>query len=118
VLPAGPHSALTANVAEGKHFDLCGESLHMPTTITAQNGAVIEQSTRIAIQGCAAVKAVKTKKLTRAQKLAKALAACHKRFKHAKTKRQTCEKRARHKYVVNTNAKGKRKHAKVRKSHG
>jgi uncharacterized repeat protein (TIGR01451 family) len=98
VLPAGPHSALTANVAESKHFDLCGETLQMPTTITAQNGDVIEQHTRIAVQGCAAVKGVKAKKLTSAQKLARALAACRKRYKHAKTRRVACARRARNQY--------------------
>jgi hypothetical protein len=25
IFPTGPHSALTANVAESKHYDLCGE---------------------------------------------------------------------------------------------
>jgi transposase len=67
----------------------------MPTTITAQNGAVIQQSTKIAVQGCTAVKASKTKKPTNAQKLAKALAACRRRFKHTNTKRLACEKQAR-----------------------
>jgi hypothetical protein len=104
VLPAGPHSALTANVAESKHFDLCGENLQMPTTIVGQNGAVIEHSTRIAIQGCAAVKASKTRRLTRAQKLAKALAACHRRFKHNTRGRQRCEQQARRKYSSTTDA--------------
>ncbi len=100
VLPAGPHSALTANVAETKKYDLCGETLQMPTTITAQNGAVIERSTRIALQGCAAVKAAKAKKLSRAQKLAAALTACRKRFKHAKRRRAACERAARTHYAA------------------
>jgi hypothetical protein len=99
VLPAGPHSALTANVTEQKHYDLCGENLHMPTTITAQNGAVIEQSTKIAVQGCTAVKASKTRKLTNAQKLANALKDCRLRYKRDARRRQQCEKRARHSYL-------------------
>ncbi len=111
VLPAGPHSALTANVAEKKDYDLCGESLVMGTTIVAQDGAVIEQATRIAIEGCGAVKAAKVKKLTRAQQLAKALKACRRKDKRSKSKRVACEKLARKRYVVNTNAKGKKKHA-------
>ena len=49
------------------------------------------------------------KPLTRAQKLTDALRACRKDRK--KSKRVACEKSARKKYVVNTNAKGKKKHA-------
>jgi DNA-binding beta-propeller fold protein YncE len=40
----------------------------------------------------------KSKPLTKAQKLAKALKSCRKKFKHAKTKRVACEKQARKKY--------------------
>ena len=107
-LPAGPHSALTANVAERKHFDLCGETLEMPTTITGQNGAVIERDTKIAVQGCGAVKASRAKKLTNAQRRAKALAACRKRYKHAKHQRAACERLARLHYSLGkTMHKGK-----------
>ena len=52
VLPEGPHSALTSNVAESKNFNLCGAKLVMPTTITGQNGAVINQKTKVAVSGC------------------------------------------------------------------
>jgi hypothetical protein len=45
-LPEGAHSALAA------HGNLCKAKLLMPTTITGQNGAVIEQSTKIAVSGC------------------------------------------------------------------
>jgi hypothetical protein len=45
-LPAGPDSALAAN------GDLCAEKLVMPTTFTAQNGAVINQTTPISVEGC------------------------------------------------------------------
>jgi len=45
-LPIGAHSALTAN------GNLCAQPLTMPTTITAQNGAVIKQNTKIAVAGC------------------------------------------------------------------
>ncbi len=45
-LPVGPHSALTANGS------LCLRPLQMPTTITAQSGARIEQSTQISVAGC------------------------------------------------------------------
>jgi hypothetical protein len=94
VLPAGPHSVLTANVAEAKHYSLCKEKLAMPTTIVAQNGAVIEQSTKIALQGCGQVLGKKVKKLTLAQRLKQALAKCRTRYKHSKSRRAKCERSA------------------------
>jgi hypothetical protein len=100
VLPAGPHSALTANVAERKHFELCGETLEMPTTIVGQNGDVIERDTRLTIEGCGAVKAVKAKKLTRAQLLARALKSCRSHYKHARHKRAACERAARRRHAA------------------
>jgi hypothetical protein len=47
-LPAGPHSALSANGS------LCRRpaALTMPTTIVAQSGARVTQTTRIAVKGC------------------------------------------------------------------
>ncbi|HEX8715269.1 MAG TPA: hypothetical protein VF706_06830, partial [Solirubrobacteraceae bacterium] len=45
-LPSGPNSALTAIGA------LCAQTLTMPTTITAQSGAVVKQATPIAVAGC------------------------------------------------------------------
>ena len=88
--PTGPHSALTANVPEKQRFSLCATKLVMPTEITAQNGAVIKQQTKIGLTGC--VKASHKVKLTRAQKLKKALKACRKKFKHNKAKRVSCGK--------------------------
>jgi hypothetical protein len=84
-LPQGKFSALAAN------GNLCTSKLVMPTEFVAQNGLVIHQSTPIGVTGCA-----KKKSLTRAQKLAAALKACHK--KKAKTKRAACERRARKQY--------------------
>jgi uncharacterized repeat protein (TIGR01451 family) len=52
-LPEGPHSVLTAYVP-AHPYDLCTTSLTMPTEITGQNGAVIKQSTNIAVTGCPA----------------------------------------------------------------
>jgi hypothetical protein len=112
ILPEGPHSALTSHVAESKHFNLCGTKLTMPTTITGQNGAVIQQETAIPVVGCKAVKASKAKKLSRAQQLAKALKACRKRFKRSGTKRAACEKQARKKYPAKKPSKKKSSKAK------
>jgi len=94
-LPAGPHSALTAYLPKTP-YDLCGSKLQMPTEITAQNGAVIDQSTPIAVTGCGAVKGYK---LTSAQLLAKALAACRSRYRHSHSRRAACERQARIRYA-------------------
>ena len=110
VLPAGPHSALTANVPARDGYSLCGQNLQMPTTITGQNGDVIEQKTKIAVQGCAAVKAAKAKRLTDAQKLAKALVACRRRYRRAKARRVACERVARRHYPI-TDRAHKSRHA-------
>jgi hypothetical protein len=63
VFPVGPHSALTAYVPNTG--SLCTEPLLMPTTITGQNGAVIQQETHVTVTGCphakATVKVTKTK---------------------------------------------------------
>jgi hypothetical protein len=48
-LPYGKFSAL------GGHGNLCAQPLIMPTTLTAQNGVVIKQNTRIAVTGCVKV---------------------------------------------------------------
>jgi hypothetical protein len=52
VLPEGPHSALGANLPLKAKESLCKQSLAMPTLITGQNGAVIRQTTKIAVSGC------------------------------------------------------------------
>jgi hypothetical protein len=49
-LPQGPFSALAAN------GNLCKTKLKMPTRFTAQDGAVIHQSTPIGVTGCAKAK--------------------------------------------------------------
>lgn len=51
VLPAGPHSALTGL------GNLCKKKLRMPTRIVGQNGAVVSQSTKLAVTGCKKSKA-------------------------------------------------------------
>jgi hypothetical protein len=101
VLPAGPHGVLTTNVPEAKHYSLCGEKLQIPTTIVAQNGARIEQSTDVAITGCGPqVKGAKATKLTLMQKLKAALKSCRKRYKHARSKRVRCERQAHARYTA------------------
>jgi hypothetical protein len=49
-LPAGPYSALTAD------GNPCKQTLAMPTEFVAQNGARIQQSTKIEVQGCGKAK--------------------------------------------------------------
>jgi hypothetical protein len=97
-LPQGPHSALTTDVP-GRNFctntrtvtvtkritrrvnghnrkvtvkakKAVAAALLMPTTLTAQNGAVIHQNTKIAVTGCAKAKS-KAKKKAKAKKGAK-----------------------------------------------
>ena len=46
VLPKGPRSALAAN------GDLCKGALTIPTELTSQDGAKVDQNTRIAVTGC------------------------------------------------------------------
>ncbi len=83
-LPEGKYSALAAN------GNLCTSKLAMPIEFVAQNGAEIHQSTKIGVTGCA-----KKKALTRAQKLAAALKACHKK---KGAKRASCVRLARKRY--------------------
>jgi hypothetical protein len=82
-LPQGPSSALAANA------NLCSTKLTMPTEFTAQNGAVLKQSTPIKVAGC------KKHRFTRHQRLLKALKACHRR--HGKA-RHGCEAQARRRF--------------------
>jgi hypothetical protein len=92
-LPTGKFSVLGANVPAKANYSLCGQTLSMPTAITGQNGAVVKQTTKIAVTGCGKAKA---KTLTRAQKLKAALKACKKK---PKGKRGSCEKQARKRFA-------------------
>ena len=65
-LPEGPHSGLAANLPAKAKGSMCGQTLTMPTTITGQNGAVIKQTTKIAVTGCG--KAKPKKRARRAKK--------------------------------------------------
>jgi hypothetical protein len=116
VLPQGPHSALTSNVPAKAKFSLCGQTLNMPTEITAHNGTLIKQTTKIAVQGCKAVKASRAKKLARSQQLALALKHCRMTFKRNNHKRQACERQARKRYAPKKASARKRKAHKARTS--
>jgi hypothetical protein len=52
VFPQGPHSVLATNIPVKAKNNMCAQKLRMPTTITAQNGAVSTQNTKIAVTGC------------------------------------------------------------------
>ena len=82
-LPKREYPALTADGS------LCAQKLTMPTELVGQNGAVIHQTTNIAVTGCPRSK-------TRAQLRAAALSACHKKHGHAK--RTACERTVRNRY--------------------
>jgi hypothetical protein len=112
VLPEGPHSALTTNLPASAKYSLCGTSLVMPTTITAQSGAVINQSTKIAVSGCHGVKAFKA---TRAQRLAKALKACRAKYRHSRGRRVACERKARRSFGAKKASRGTTGKAKARR---
>ncbi|HUB37001.1 MAG TPA: hypothetical protein VL972_09260, partial [Solirubrobacteraceae bacterium] len=109
-LSQGPHSALTTNLPAKANFSLCGHRLTMPTTLVGQNGALAEQQTTIAVQGCGAVKSSRAKRLGRAQELALALRQCRKRYGHSRRKRLLCERRARIRYAAHKKAKRSAKH--------
>jgi hypothetical protein len=51
-LPEGAYSALGTDLPAKAKYSLCGQTLEMPTAITAQNGAVIHEVTKIAVTGC------------------------------------------------------------------
>jgi hypothetical protein len=86
-LPQGKYSALAAN------GNLCksASKLLMPTAFVAQNGAEMNQSTKIAVTGCATPKTQ-----TRARSLAAALKVCHK--DSSKAERAACQAGARRRY--------------------
>ncbi len=89
ILPTGPHSALGTNLPHGS-YNLCGQKLLLPTTLVGQNGTTINETTHITIKNCKPAKP-----LTRAQKLAAALKACHKK---PKAKRAACIRTAHKQY--------------------
>ena len=66
-LPRGKYSALTANVPPKDNYSLCGQKLVMPTAFTAQDGAVIHQSTPVTVTGCPKAKKAKKPKKKKAK---------------------------------------------------
>jgi hypothetical protein len=88
-LPTGPFSEFGTNLPAKDNYNLCGQKLIVPTFFKAQNGLELHQNTTVTVTGC-----TKPKTLTRAQRLAGALRACHN--KHAK--RAACEHAARRKF--------------------
>lgn len=51
-LPTGRYSVLGAYLPANANYNFCSTALNMPTTITGQNGAVLTQTTKIAVLGC------------------------------------------------------------------
>ena len=97
VFPEGPHSALTSYVPSDEYNLCASRNLRMPTTLVGQNGAMIEDTTKIAVDGgCGAVRSSKSTRPTRAQLLAKALKACKRDKK--KSKRAACDRAARKRF--------------------
>jgi hypothetical protein len=101
-LPTGPHSIFTTNVPAKDHYSLCDTSLAMPIKLIGQNGAVIEQRTKVSVTGCKMAKP-----LTRAQKLTKALKGCKKDRK--KKRRSLCQAEVRSKYGPKHKTKKRKK---------
>ncbi len=84
VLPEGPHSALAA-VLPHNSYDMCGQALTMPTTIVAQNGAQLTQTTKVAVSGCGKAKVRKKSSACRRKK-GKARRACEAKARRRKRK--------------------------------
>jgi len=61
-LPEGPHSGLAAVLPAKAKGNMCAQKLTMPFTVTAQNGAVLNQNVKIAVTGCPKPKAKKRKR--------------------------------------------------------
>jgi hypothetical protein len=98
-LPEGAHSALTTNLPAKDEYNLCGQHLSIPTALTGQNSTAVNENVKVNVQGCTAVRAAKTFKLSRAQQLTNALRACRKDHRHSHSKLAACERAARRKYT-------------------
>jgi hypothetical protein len=71
-LPTGKFSALGANLPAKAKYSFCGQTLAMPTAITGQNGAVVKQTTKVAVTGCPKAKKPKKKAKKKAKKASRA----------------------------------------------
>ncbi len=58
-LPKGAYSALAGNLPAHASGSFCKQPLTMPTVFDAQNGMVIEQNTKVHVNGCPKAKAAK-----------------------------------------------------------
>jgi len=67
-LPEGKYSILGIYLRASAKYNLCGQTLAMPTAITGQNGAVIKQTTTITVTGCPKAKKATKKKAKKATK--------------------------------------------------
>lgn len=65
VFPEGPHSVLATNLPAKAKGSMCAQKLTMPTVITGQNGAVVKQTTKIAVTKCPKAKKKKAHKAAR-----------------------------------------------------
>ena len=104
-LPEGPHSALTTDLPVKDHYSLCGQHLTIPAQLTGQNATSLTDNVKVAVRGCSAVKASKTRKLTRAQKLVLALKRCRETHPHSRAERASCEHNARARYAAKKTAR-------------
>jgi hypothetical protein len=115
-LPRGPHSAFSG------YGNLCEKPIEVPTTFGGQNGALIENETKVNVEGCGGVAPAKVeselakllkkcKKLTTkhgkrtkceasARKQVAAVASCKKKYKGKAKKLASCEAAARKKYAL------------------
>ena len=64
-LPEGPHSALAGN------GNLCKGTMEMPTEFVGQNGAVLNQNTKLSVTGCPKTHKAKKAKTKKAKKTKK-----------------------------------------------
>ena len=85
-----------ASVCEGE--ECLSSASPPPASASVASGSPSGQGNMPATQGVSSSKTVKSKPPTRAQELAKALASCRDKYKHAAKRRASCERVARKRY--------------------